>query len=210
MAVLAVHVWRRRGKPGSSRPGRSRRQERDERPVPAIECVESCVAPFVRLARGAPCARCILRTVRPARNAPCARWILRAACFARMDRAAAVALPVILRSAATKNLAEWRREAGCFASLSMTGSGAPCPVAAEGRLGFPHILAWSAGHPGQRSAGAPAEHPSQRPGGPSAGHPGQCPAGPCAGHPGQRPAGACENSPAIYRWGGGTDRRPVP
>jgi len=44
--------------------------------------------------------------------------------LARMDRAAAVAPPVILRSAATKNLADWRGGAGCFASLSMTAAGA--------------------------------------------------------------------------------------
>ncbi len=45
--------------------------------------------------------------------------------LARMDRAAAVAPPVILRSAATKNPADWRRQARCFASLSMTAAGAP-------------------------------------------------------------------------------------
>ncbi len=47
------------------------------------------------------------------------------ACLARVYRAAAVAPPVILRSAATKNPADWRRQAGCFASLSMTGASAP-------------------------------------------------------------------------------------
>jgi len=162
------------------------------------------------------------RVLRRSSYAPCARRALHAGCLVRMDRAAAVAPPVILRSAATKNLADWRRQARCFASLSMPGAGAPvcgrgrrppwvprpgcarpCDWAAPDRaFGLRQIarLGWARSCDQAAAGGTIRLRQVVR-----SGCTGSCDsaAPDRARHRaiGTGPVGADENSPAIHRWG---------